>query len=87
MEILINGYLKIEPVEQDSFMASERTSYEEVGLVVARDEKECADIPVGATVFFDSFMAKKYPVKGEFGKFQWFVHRAEIVKFEYEHKE
>lgn len=86
-ETLINGYLKIEPVEQDSFMASENTSYEEVGVVVARDENECVDIPVGATVFFDSFMAKKYPVKGEFGRFQWFVHRNEIVKFEYEPKE
>jgi len=82
-EILINGYLKIVPVEQDTFMASEKTTYEEVGVVVARDEKECADIPLGSRVFFDSFMAKKYPTK-EFGKFQWFVHKDEIVKYEYE---
>jgi hypothetical protein len=86
-EILINGYLKIEPVEQDSFMASDRTSYEEVGTVVSRDEYICSNIPIGARVYFDSFMAKKYPVKGEFGKFQWFIHVNEVVKFEYEYDE
>lgn len=81
METIINGYLKIEPVEQDSFMASEKTSYEEIGRVVARDKSVM--IPIGATVFFDSFMAKKYPGK-EFGKFEWYIHIDEIVKYEHE---
>jgi len=80
-EKLINGYLRIEPVEQDSFMASEKTSYEEIGRVIA--VADSIDIPVGATVFFDSFMAKKYPAK-EFGKFEWYIHIDEIVKYEYE---
>lgn len=79
METLINGYIKIEPVEQDSFMASEKTTYEEVGKVIAKDEE--VKIPIGAKVLFDSFMVKKYPTK-EFGKFAWYVHVDEIVSYE-----
>lgn len=82
-ETLINGFLKIEPIEMDSFMASEKTTYEETGRVIARDEKECAEIPVGSKVMFDSFMIKKYPTS-EFGKFAWYVHKNEIVSYETE---
>ncbi len=83
-EVLINGYIKIEPVEQDSFMASEKTTYEEKGRVIAVDNTEGLRwIPEGAIVYFDSFMVKKYPGK-EFGKFEWFIHKDEIVKYEYE---
>jgi hypothetical protein len=81
MEKLTNGYLKIQPVEQDTCVASEKTTYEEVGKVVARDEKECVEIPIGSRVLFDSFMVKKYPAK-EFGKYDWYVHKDEIVSYE-----
>ena len=80
-QMIINGYLQIEPVEQDSFMASEKTTYEEIGRVVDRDSS--ITIPIGSKVYFDSFMAKKYPGK-EFGKFEWYIHIDEIVKYEYE---
>jgi len=51
-----------------------------MGKVVANDES-IADIPVGAVVAFDSFMAKKYPVAGEVGKFDWYIHYQEVVKY------
>lgn len=82
MEVLVNSYLKIEPLESNTFMASQRDSYEEIGVVIARDEIGCKDIPIGSKVFFDSFMAKKYPIEGT-DKFQWFVHRDEVVKYEF----
>lgn len=82
-ETLINSYLKIEPLVHTAFVSSQKDTYEEVGKVVARDEFNCGHIPLGSNVFFDSFMAKKYPVEGEIGKFQWFIHLDEIVKFEH----
>ena len=85
-EVLLNGYLKIEPAEVSDFVASEKTSYEEIGKVVAKDDT-ITDIPIGSLVFFDSFMAKKYPIEGKFGRFQWYIHYSECVKCEYEDKE
>lgn len=82
MEKLLNKYLKIEPLTHDSFIASQRDSFEEIGVVLSKDES-IVDIPIGAKVYFDSFMAKKYPIVGT-DKFQWFVHYDEIVKYEYD---
>lgn len=82
-EVLINKYLRIEPLEHATFMVSEKASFEEIGTVVAKDEA-ITDIPLGALVYFDSFMAKKYPVHGDETKFQWYIHLDEVVKYEYE---
>jgi len=79
-ETLINKYLKIEPVQSTDFVQSSKDSYEEIGIVIAKDE--IVDIPIGARVFFDSYMVKKYPVEGEVGKWQWYVHVDEVVKYE-----
>lgn len=81
-ETILNKYVKVEPIEHQTFIYSQKESYEEIGVVLAKDES-ITDIPVGSKVYFDSFMAKKYPVLGEEGKFQWFVHYAEIVKVEH----
>lgn len=81
MEKILNKYIKIEPIVYDSFVASQKESYEEIGIVLAKDET--IDIPIGAKVFFDSYMAKKYPIIGT-DKYQWFVKEDEIVKYEYE---
>ncbi len=79
-EVLINKYLKVAPVEHESFVPSD--TYEEIGVVVAKDPT-VTDIPIGSKVFFDSFMAKKYPVTGKEGEYQYFIHYGEIVKFEH----
>lgn len=83
-QTLINGYLRIEPLEHSTFMLSQKETFEEIGTVVARDDVTCSDIPLGSKVYFDSFMAKKYPKVGEEGKFEWYIHRDEIVKFQHE---
>ncbi len=80
-EVLLNKYLKIEPVEAGGFVSSSNDSYEEIGKVIAKDES-ITDIPIGAIVYFDSFMAKKYPIQGEVGTYQWYIHYDELVKYE-----
>ncbi len=79
-EVLLNRYLKIEPLESQGFVSSSKDTYEEIGKVVAKDDT--VDIPLGAMVFFDSFMAKKYPLPENPLKFQWYIHYDEIVKYE-----
>lgn len=77
-ETLHNGYLKIAPVEHNSFIASDKTSYEEIGIVLAKDP-QIENINIGSKVKFDSFMAKKYNVEGKEGEFEWYVNFSEIV--------
>lgn len=79
-EKIVNNYLKIEPVARKGFVAQEKETYEEIGIVVAKDES--LDVPVGAKVWFDSYMAKKYPTE-EKGKFVWFVQFDEVVGYTY----
>jgi len=80
-QILLNNYLKIEPVEHKKFISSQKDSYEEIGTVIAKDES-IINIPIGAKVWFDSFMCKKYPNLKEEGKYDWFVHVSEVVMVE-----
>lgn len=79
-EILLNNYLKIEPIKYDSFVSPEKSTYEMVGIVVNKDEK--VQVPIGVRVWFDSFMAKKYPVPGKENEYEYFVSVDEVVKYE-----
>ena len=87
MEKLLNKYVKISPIKFDSFVSSEKESYEAVGIV--RAVADGVDIPLGSKVWFDSFMAKKYPMlithDGGFTKnteYLWFINYDEIVQYE-----
>ena len=80
MERLLNGYIKIDPIKYDSFVMTDKESYEAVGTVLGVPEG--IDIPVGAKVWFDSWLCKKYPVVGQEGKYEWYVNVGEIVKYE-----
>lgn len=84
MEKILNKYLKIQPITYDSFVSTDKQSYEEIGIVLNKDES--IDIPIGARVWFDSFMCKKYPVQGKQDEWEWFVAYDEIVKVEYNEK-
>lgn len=84
-EIILNNYIKISLIAYDSFVAQDRGTYEAVGIVVGCDVA-IKNIPIGAKVYFDSFMVKKYPVEGEEGKFECFVHYSEIVQVKYAHE-
>ena len=70
----------IQPLETDSFMATQKTTYEEVGVVL--DAEEFAKDLIGTHVYFDSWLAKKFPVKGKTNEFVWFVKYEDVVAYE-----
>lgn len=72
----VNGYVLIEPVVHDSFIVGQKDSYDEIGIVLAADG--ITDLKIGTKVYFDSFMAKKYPNPDKPGEFFWLVHHDEI---------
>ena len=80
MRKILNYNLQIEPIPHESFVSTQKESYEEVGKLIAKDER--VDIPIGATVFFESWMAKKYPDLKHEGKFYWLVPFSEIGFYE-----
>lgn len=73
----VNGHVLIEPVRHEAFMASQQESYQEIGVVVAVDEDH--NYPgwhpeVGERVYFDAWLAAKYPKEGGAdGEFYWLV--------------
>lgn len=76
----LNSHLMIQPLETDSFMATQKTTYEEVGVVI--DAAESGKLLIGCHVYFDSWLAKKFPVKGKPGEFVWFVKFEDVVAYE-----
>lgn len=77
----------IQPLETDSFMATQKTTYEEVGIVIDEDPDLCEVYSnpislIGAHVYFDSWLAKKFPVTGQPDKFVWFVKYEDVVAYE-----
>lgn len=78
--IPINNHLMIQPLATDSFMATQKTTYEEVGLVLEAP-KYCEELK-GCHVYFDSWLAKKFPVKGKTNEFVWFVKDEDVVAYE-----
>jgi len=66
-----NTYIQIEPEEHEGFIARENATYDEIGRVVAIDEQLVIPIQVGDRVFFDSWMASKFP--NESGGHYWLV--------------
>ena len=73
----VNGHILISPVKHDTFMASDKETYDEIAVVM-----EVADgvegIPIGAKVYFDSFMVKRYPPL-EGTEDIWLLHKDEVV--------
>lgn len=58
----VNGHIVIEPLAHETFIATSRDSYEEKGTVVAiPDSTDEFPVKVGTIVYFDSWLAAKYP--------------------------
>lgn len=89
----VNGHIIIEPVAHEEFMASERNTYEEVGVVVAYAKGIntvssggllSRVISVGDKVYFDSWLAAKYPkTGGKADEFYWLVKWEDVRAVEY----
>lgn len=75
---ILNNYIQIQPITSDSFVMSQKDTYEEVGTVLALDD-QIKDIPIGSKVYFDSWLVKKYPVANGY---YWFISRENVVAYE-----
>lgn len=76
----VNGHILIEPVAHDSFVASAKETYEEVGIVTAVSGT-ITEIKAGDKVFFDSWLAARYP-KNE-NEYFWLVRWDDVRAVEY----
>lgn len=75
----INNHLLIEPVKHESFLASsDKDVYDEIGIVL---ESYSPQVKVGDKVYFDSWMAAKFPT-GEGDKYYWLVKLEDIRAIE-----
>jgi hypothetical protein len=75
----INRHVEVEPIVQDNMIVSNDTAFEEKGVVVSV-AKEIIGIPVGATIFFDSWTSAKFPDKD--GKIRYLVQEENIRAIE-----
>lgn len=80
--IPVNGHLLIEPLEHSSFIASDKTTYEEVGVVLERPWHKFWYPRKGDKVFFDSWLASKFPKEKE-GEYFWLVAYKDVKAVEY----
>jgi len=78
---LHNNFLQIAPIEHRTLLPGESTTYNEIGIVLAKDET-IADIEIGQKVRFDRFLAYKFPREGDDNEFDWFVKMSEVISSE-----
>lgn len=73
----VNGHLLIDPIAHEDFMASQRDTYQEIGTVVELDAYfEIEAVPrvrKGDKVYFDAWLAAKYPKEGSREDYYWLV--------------
>lgn len=86
MIVPVNGHIVIEPVVHNSFIATQKEAYDEIGVVVAVpeifDEIAASECPkIGQKVFFDSWLASKYPT-GVGDNYFWLVRYDDIRAIE-----
>ncbi len=73
----INNHLLIEPVKHETFIASSKDLYEEIGIVI---DGGTSELKVGTKVYFDSWLASKFP-NGE--DYFWLIKYDDIRAVEY----
>lgn len=74
----VNGHILISPIKHDAFVSSTNETYDEIGIVQAiADGVE--GVPLGAKVYFDSFMVKRYPPLEKDAPDIWLLHKDEVV--------
>ena len=75
--MLVNHHLKIEPIEYQSFISTDKGQFDEIGVVIDKDP-ELAKVEIGKRVYFDSFLAHKIPNPENPQKFFWYVKFEEL---------
>ena len=73
----INSHVLIEPLKHQTYLPSEKGTFEEVGIVLKRPWYKFWYPKAGNRVWFDSWLASKHPT-GEGDNFFWLVKYADI---------
>jgi len=72
----VNGHLIIKPVVHDSFIATDKGTYDEVGIAISNPHPGM-DFKKGNKVYFDGWLAAKFP-SGVEGEYYWLVKWEDI---------
>jgi len=87
----INNHVLIEPVKHESFIESQKTTFDEIGIVIDADDnllgpvmtttsgvyQDYGKLKKGVKVYFDAWLASKYPAEKD-GEFYWLVDYKDI---------
>lgn len=57
----VNGHILVQPVVHESFMAQQKETFEEIGIVLDTDSSLPLPIKLGDKVYFDAWLAAKFP--------------------------
>jgi len=85
----VNGHLIVDPIPFDDFMQSAKQTYSEIGVVTAvpREWEILHEmdrrVKVGERVYFDSWMAAKFPKEGEHDAYYWLIKWEDVRAVEY----
>lgn len=92
MIIPVNDHFLIEPLVHESFISTQKDTYEEIGTVLqvprwlqrADPAMEATEFypNVGDKVYFDSWLAARYPKEKE-GEYYWLVKWSDVRAVEY----
>lgn len=77
----VNGHLLIEPLKHESFVSQQKETYEEIGKVVDYDMALEGLVQKGYKVYFDSWLAAKYPQEDD--TFVWLVKWEDVRALDY----
>ena len=78
----VNAHILIEPIKEKSFIPTASDKYQEKGTVVSFDEHIQSNIHKGDIVYFDSWLAAKFPAK-EKDEYYWLVKWEDIRAIDY----
>ena len=82
----VNNHILIEPLKHESFIPTDKGTYEEIGVVLAVPEHNNANseyngLLIGKRVYFDSWLAGKFPT-GKGSEYFWLVSWSDIKAIE-----
>lgn len=77
----INGHVLIKPLTHEGFTASQRDTYQEIGIVIALAEL-ITDLKIGDKVYFDAWLVAKFPSEDPENPY-WMVKYEDIRAMEH----
>lgn len=75
----VNNHILVEPVKREGFLSTTDNKYQEIGVVLT----PFRDVKVGDRVYFDAWLAKKYPKPGSTDDYYWLVNWDNVTAIEH----